>query len=246
MNKEKPIIFSTPMVQTIQNTKPGTWPAEPIDPSKPYKCMTRRVLVPQPDMEQGVIHDHTRFPMSLDSDMSGFWGVLPNGEDHRWGKIPDVGTLLWVRETFTKTKDGAYIYRADPIFDGCTKGDFAWDWTSPIFMPREASRINLEVKRVRIERVQDITPENVLDEGIYLEPPSGADPKRPENWDKMTERQKSLYLEKIARPTYMAQLHYANELISAYSKPWNNINAKRGYPWKDNPWVYVIEFMRVK
>jgi hypothetical protein len=28
--KEKPVLFSTPMVQALLNTKPGTWPAEPL------------------------------------------------------------------------------------------------------------------------------------------------------------------------------------------------------------------------
>jgi hypothetical protein len=46
--KEKPILFSTPMVKVLLNTKPNTWPPEPIDPSKPYKWMTQRVLKPQP------------------------------------------------------------------------------------------------------------------------------------------------------------------------------------------------------
>jgi hypothetical protein len=45
--KEKPIIFSTPMVEAILNTKPGVWPPSAIDPQKPYKSMTRRVIKPQ-------------------------------------------------------------------------------------------------------------------------------------------------------------------------------------------------------
>jgi hypothetical protein len=46
--KEKSILFSTPMAQALLNTKPGVWPAEPVDPSKPYKWQTRRVINPQP------------------------------------------------------------------------------------------------------------------------------------------------------------------------------------------------------
>jgi hypothetical protein len=34
--KEKPILFSTPMAQALLNTKPGAWPAEPIDPDRPF------------------------------------------------------------------------------------------------------------------------------------------------------------------------------------------------------------------
>ena len=39
------------------------------------------------------------------------------------------------------------------------------------------------------------------------------------------------------------------ELISAYNKYeelWNRFNLKRGYPWNDNPWVWVIEFKRLE
>jgi len=32
----------------------------------------------------------------------------------------------------------------------------------------------------------------------------------------------------------------------AYAWAWNSINAKRGYPWESNPWVWVIEFKRAK
>jgi hypothetical protein len=36
---------------------------------------------------------------------------------------------------------------------------------------------------------------------------------------------------------------YSQECFSAY---WNSLNAKRGYSWDSNPWVYVIEFERIK
>jgi hypothetical protein len=29
-------------------------------------------------------------------------------------------------------------------------------------------------------------------------------------------------------------------------KLWNSINAKRGYSWESNPWVWVIEFKRIE
>jgi hypothetical protein len=88
-----------------------------------------------------------------------------------WHDVNDVlppyqkRDILWVRETFTKAPDGNCLYRSDPMFDDCGKGDISWNWTSPIFMPREAARITLEVKAVRIERVQEITDKDVKAEG---------------------------------------------------------------------------------
>jgi hypothetical protein len=76
------------------------------------------------------------------------------------------GDILWVRETFTRDSNGEYIYRADPVFDGCGKGDFAWTWASPIFMPREASRITLKVKNIRIEKLVEITEDDAKAEGL--------------------------------------------------------------------------------
>ena len=31
-----------------------------------------------------------------------------------------------------------------------------------------------------------------------------------------------------------------------FRRLWDSINAKRGYPWDDNPWVWVVEFKRLK
>ena len=44
MTKEKPIIFSTLLIPAIQNLKPNVWPPEPIDPGKPWKWQTRRIV----------------------------------------------------------------------------------------------------------------------------------------------------------------------------------------------------------
>jgi hypothetical protein len=254
MKKEKPIIFSGPMVQAILNTKPGVWPAEPIDPSRPYKCMTRRVLVPQPDMEEGDIHDHTRFPISVDSDMRGFWGVLPNGEDHRWGKIPDVRTLLWVRETWMQTdcfgSQNGYLYKADGdknriAFEGYGIKE---KWKPSIFMPREASRLTLEVKDVRVERLWKITPYDACCEGILVELPPALQGSQeyPEGFDKWSKDRRDKWFKSIARANYIAECDVMEKLVQGFHDLWDKLNAKRGYPWDSNPWVYVISFMRVE
>lgn len=46
MLKEKPIIFSAPMIRAIKNTRIGQ--VAPIDPAFPFKGVTRRILKPQP------------------------------------------------------------------------------------------------------------------------------------------------------------------------------------------------------
>lgn len=78
-----------------------------------------------------------------------------------------VGDRLWVRESFSYDSlegDGLRMpcwYWAD---GNPTRGD----WTKPkpsIFMPRWASRLTLEVTRVKVERLHDISVADIIAEG---------------------------------------------------------------------------------
>jgi hypothetical protein len=75
-----------------------------------------------------------------------------------------AGDLLWVRETFALSGYERYEYRAFPA-DG---KDFrsVSRWKPSIHMPRKASRITLRVKRVWVERVQDISEADAMAEGV--------------------------------------------------------------------------------
>lgn len=69
------------------------------------------------------------------------------------------GDRLWVRETFRNIGD-YIVYAAD--FSDLSN----WKpWTPSIFMPRYASRLTLEVKDIRLERLQDISQEDAIAEG---------------------------------------------------------------------------------
>jgi len=86
------------------------------------------------------------------------------------------GDEIWVRETFRfSTKDdcacyepcsckvGVPIYRATCGFE---REDGDPPWKPSIFMPRSASRITLKLTSVRVERLQDISEEDAIAEGI--------------------------------------------------------------------------------
>lgn len=93
-----------------------------------------------------------------------------------------VGDRLWVRETWAYINnqdiDGSenyYEYKADKpnaVYPGDwpveeAKGNSeAPKWRPSIFMPRRASRITLEINNVRVERVQEITEDDALTEGV--------------------------------------------------------------------------------
>lgn len=140
---EKPILMSAPMVKAILDGR---------------KSMTRRVVKPfQPvRVKNGVPYIHQTY----DHDIP-----CPYGQ---------AGDQLWLRETFSIVKeDGSdkAMYRADtPEITSEELQDIgASNWKPSIFMPRKFSRITLEITNVRVERLQEITKEDCLKEGVRAE-----------------------------------------------------------------------------
>ncbi len=116
-----------------------------------------------------------------------------------------------------------------------------------IHMPRWASRTNLKVNKIRVERVQDITVGGILAEGVTVEiPPLLKKEGPPKDYQKLTQKQKDKLVGAVARATYMAQCDYTDRLFAAWIKLWDSINAKRGFGWDVNPWLWVIEFKEIK
>ena len=37
-----------------------------------------------------------------------------------------------------------------------------------------------------------------------------------------------------------------SELYEWWETLWDSINAKRGFPWESNPWVWVLDFKRIE
>jgi len=100
-----------------------------------------------------------------------------------------IDDLLYARESFALHPSangavsqkgdghpwGSPIYKAtfgaalNPICEGFTK------WKPSIHMPRWASRLTLEVSEVRVQRLQDISAEDAVAEGVYYEAPTADD-----------------------------------------------------------------------
>jgi hypothetical protein len=140
------------------------------------------------------------------------------------------GDVLYVRETYKRNMDGysgidfgGYIYKADckQVF----KDDYN-PWHPSIHMPKEAARIFLRVKEVKVDKLQDITREQAVQEGINI----GA-----------------VDSEKYANSKAYAIL--ADNLpIATFADLWNSTHKKYEVcrlGWKANPWVWVIEFERI-
>jgi len=153
--KERPIIFSGDDVRAILDGR---------------KTMTRRVVKTNN-------HSTNLDTYFMDGEPSVLGMQFTDGTNVKcpYGK---VGDRLWVRETWTqrwdddKSEFDGYLYAADGSFvvhvDGGQNADGSErsPWKSPIHMPREASRLTLEITGVRVERLQDISEEDAKAEGF--------------------------------------------------------------------------------
>lgn len=216
--RELPILFSTPMAQAILDDR---------------KSMTRRVIKPQPTF----VNKEYSYVICNAIDKPSKEIKCPYGQP---------GDLLWVKETWKvgcigdsespgfsfKYRAGAddYVLNAYPTdeerFDLINKYVIKKGWQPSLLMPKEAARLWLEVTSVRVERLRDITEEDVIAEGTkdgdkYISklPPSGDVDK---------------------------DISIANWHIACFWELWSSINSKRGYGWYANPWVWVVEFKVVE
>ena len=145
--KSRPILFSTPMVLAILAGNKTQTRRVVKSPYSNYPCVTKHITSCEFDFH----HD----------EGIGQYTASP------YGKPSDQ---LWVRETFvwegdTKYTDmfpiGSFFYKADfEENEGPTK------WKPSIFMPREASRITLEITDIRVESLKEITEEDAKAEGL--------------------------------------------------------------------------------
>ena len=151
----KPILFNAEMVRAILDGR---------------KSCTRRAIKPQPDEK------HT-YPLGFITDSTekkevGCFGFAVNeyGGSIQYVKPPyryAPGDILYVRETWKKAPNG-YFYYEDWL-----RNDIAdvTKWKPSIHMPKETARIWLKVTDVRVERLQEITSEQISREGVEVEYP---------------------------------------------------------------------------
>lgn len=82
-----------------------------------------------------------------------------------------VGDRLYVKEGLERGSGGQVIYRRDKKAVGRfpASGPFCWIWKrntlSPLHMPKWAARLWLELTAVRVERIQEISHDDVIAEG---------------------------------------------------------------------------------
>lgn len=224
--KERPILFSAPMVRALLDGK---------------KTQTRRAAI-KPVRHPDLGNIYTPGALVLEGE--------PQHVIERACPYGQPGDQLWVRETFycddAFYPDGVDVNCAWREVDGkrvpipieeqraemleCmyyrADGEPEWEaadgntpWRPSIHMPRWASRISLEITSVRVERLQDISRDDAMAEGIVIQPDGGFG---------------------LADTTHY---HFVDPRESYWSL-WEAINGPGSV--EANPWVWAVAFKVIK
>ena len=202
------------------------------------KLQTRRMLKVQPQNSHypfvdKIVRDwnHNFYGYSNDSDIDIFSA----------GKCPFgiVDDILWIRETWLESPSkNTILYKADfPMMFHGTEWDpnekvflkeSDYKWKPSIHMPKDIARIFLKVTNVRVERLQDISEEDAIAEGVL------KDVKIPVA-DFKTE---------IIYRDYTGNTAGCLDARSSFMTLWKSVYGKES--WNSNPWIWVIEFEKVE
>jgi len=219
---EKPILFNSEMVNAILSGR---------------KTQTRRIMKVQPSehFHPQTIHGamdftaHWYTPGVIDKDgylqpaRKDVFGVADEDEGYTC-PLGAVGDQLWVRETWARYNIDQTSH--DMAYRATTPADWPKDglWRPSIHMPRWASRINLLITGVRVERLNDISEQDAMSEGIDADRLAESQ----DHYDCIADHNMT------GRPTAKGY----------FSSLWQSIYGEES--WEANPWVWVINFERME
>jgi hypothetical protein len=210
---EKQILFNTEMVKAILEGR---------------KTCTRRVL-----KQPFEVH-----PNGFITKRKGNERLIPYEAPYK------VGDILYVRETWMISNPFGDFARDNMTAEYMYKAGYAKGkripitrdketnlgvWKPSIHMPKEAARIFLKVTDVRVERLQDISEKQAINEGVG-----------------------DLFLDYIANcegEKYKVPMEHDTLAIDQFELLWNSTIKKvdiNHYGWDTNPYVWVIEFERIE
>ena len=227
--KDKGILFKPDMIKATQEDR---------------KTMTRRL-----EGLKGVNKNPDRYKLNnfFDYDYKKYALFCCKDEPKNLIEIKcpyQIGQKLYVKETWTINKELNKYYenKDDIIYKASYFGyhnlqDYIdstnWKnhvkWKSPLFMPKKYARLWLEVVDIRIERLQDITDDDAIAEGV------GAG-----------------FQMNAGYPDYQ---HIENGICTltqdtaemSFATLWDSIHKKNPeYLWNKNPWNWPITFKRIK
>ena len=139
-----------------------------------------------------------------------------------WKVIVADPTVNFLYIKYIADKRESYVEFARDRFEKFKKYYDKKGWQPNIFMPKEAAMLFIEVTDIRVERVQDISYEGAIAEGIT----------ETEIYNELLDECSSVGAGTGTLP------------VQAFADLWHNLYKTKGYGWDDNPWIWVIEFER--
>ncbi len=134
-----------------------------------------------------------------------------NDGDMEWCLIPH----------YRATEPDALIMH--PKWDDADQKTQKTIWKPSIFMPRWASRIQLKITDIRVERLQDISEEDASEEGSPFD----------------VSDHKEIISNRVWFKQLWMSINKGTKMVDGYPVYTNS-------SWNDNPWVWVVEFERVE
>lgn len=243
---ERPILFSGPMIRALLSGA---------------KTQTRRIIKPRPVgypwFWEGDEIDP--FPQWFDGYERGREPCgAATAEVNKPMRCPfgQPGDRLWVRETWRPVIErwSSYIEYAaggpdlansdrDRMtglskvalrFPGARADIHSEAWHPSIHMPRWASRINLAITGIKVERVQDISEADILADGVRVPANAGGEPLL-----RLTGKHPPREFLKDPLACTVSDL-----LRAEWASLWCEINGRES--WDANPWVWAISFKVVQ
>jgi hypothetical protein len=255
MTKERPILFSAPMVGAILDRR---------------KSQTRRIMKPQYDGQRllgpewyepaiegkdgelrdgkpifGVYDEHGEFSAKCPYGAPGDHLIVKESTwmwcERRPNGITPTGKPKW---HYVPMENAVPIYAEEhphkpALTVASPRTGNQWGWRLKIgrFVPRWASRITLEITNVRIEQLNAISKSDARREGIErvgfsdsaIEEPGGVE-----------------FVDVGCWKNYADDKHPFGGILPerSFQSLWESINGKGS--WSMNPWVWVIEFKSVE
>jgi hypothetical protein len=209
--KYHPIIFNTAMVQAIElGHKTQTRRTKGLEEiNKNPNCFIYDGINEEDDSYCG---DHYFELVDLKGTPKERYYPVENNHQ--------VGDVFWVRETFRAIEQDVgspiYEYKATETINLTDK------WKPAIHMPKEACRLFLEIKSIRAERLQDISDNDALAEGVYLN-----------YW--------GVFRDYLKENHAVSGFDFPKE---SFKSLWISIYKEES--WNANPFVWVYEFEKIE
>jgi hypothetical protein len=213
------------------------------------KTMTRRIVKPQPEEISGDMLNPYQWYAANKGDT---FGDIDRPLKCPYGK---VGNILWVRENYYqygkwvnngRTKTGKQKRKFQPLEEEILFSDTeevlgetfhlemgdrstgipGWFKRIGRFMPKKYARTFLQITDIRVERLQDISEEDAVAEGV-------------ESFELITDK-------KYYRDYLLKRLPYQRgytKAILSFKSLWELINSPES--WVGNPFVWVVSFEKI-